>query len=422
MSPAEPTWPIEPTMRWRVRARCPCVGPAGVAGGRRLEEPFVLVVGLVGHEQAGAAPSLDRPLHDLERCSARVDVARPRSHTRPVRFWRTAAVVIGAFAGATLGGVGATAGIAGAEPPPTRVVFDQPGVYQWTVPPGVQSATFDLHGAAGGGQGGGGAHVTATLPVRPRAVLTIVVGGKGADPSGPAAGAGGFGGGAPGGAGSQSLSIDGVVVLPGGPGGGGGGGASDVRTGSGGSGQPGDLGDLESRLLVAGGGGGSGAVGGGTSGADGQPGADGQVVSNFPEIFPPQPVPGGDGGTASVGGAGGGGAASGSAGTGGAGQDAPPTRVDFFSGLVILTFGGQGGGGGGSGYFGGGGGASAANTAGTTILEFFGTSAGGGGGSSLVPANVLCPPTIETGVSPSDGSVVITFRHGATPHHLCPTP
>lgn len=31
----------------------------GVAGGGRLEEPFVLVVGLVGHEQAGAAPGLD---------------------------------------------------------------------------------------------------------------------------------------------------------------------------------------------------------------------------------------------------------------------------------------------------------------------------------------------------------------------------
>jgi len=31
----------------------------GVAGGGRLEEPFVLVVGLVGDEQAGAAPGLD---------------------------------------------------------------------------------------------------------------------------------------------------------------------------------------------------------------------------------------------------------------------------------------------------------------------------------------------------------------------------
>jgi transposase len=32
---------------------------AGVAGSGRLEEPFVLVVGLVGHEQAGAPPGLD---------------------------------------------------------------------------------------------------------------------------------------------------------------------------------------------------------------------------------------------------------------------------------------------------------------------------------------------------------------------------
>ena len=38
----------------------------GVAGGGRLEEPLVLVVGLVGDEQAGVVPGLDGGVVDVE--------------------------------------------------------------------------------------------------------------------------------------------------------------------------------------------------------------------------------------------------------------------------------------------------------------------------------------------------------------------
>jgi len=328
-----------------------------------------------------------------------------------VAFWRAAAAAVGAVVWTTLGGIGGTGAVAEAHPHRTSVTFDEPGVFQWRVPAGVRSATFDLYGAAGGGaQGGAGAHVTATIRVRPRTVLTIVVGGRGGDPTGGAsgAGAGGFGGGAPGGAGADPLDFGDVLHLPGGPGGGGGGGASDVRTG--------DTTDFASRLLVAGGGGGSGSAAGGAGGADGVAGSDGQVVSSLPDIFPPTPVLGGGGGTAVAGGAGGEGGAAGGSGVGGAGQAAPITRVDFVSGNPFAVSAGQGGGGGGGGLFGGGGGGSAGRFE-RPLVQFTGTSAGGGGGSSLVPDDTLCPPLVEPGVSSGDGSVVVTFHRGPPHHH-----
>ena len=127
---------------------------------------------------------------------------------------------------------------------------------QWVVPEGVTSATFDLHGAAGGAaqpglegpcQGGWGAHVQATLPVTPGQVVQIEVGDKGSSQL--EGGTGYNGGGAPG----ASWS-------------GGGGGASDVRTSA----------ELADRLLVAGGGGGCGydSFGGGHSGGAGSDGRD----------------------------------------------------------------------------------------------------------------------------------------------------
>lgn len=299
-------------------------------------------------------------------------------------------MAVGTFAGATFGGMGATGAVAGAVPSSTSVVFDEPGVFHWTVPAGVRWATFDLSGAAGGGsEGGGGARVTATVAVRPKTVLTIVVGGQGGDPAGIVAGPGGFGGGAVGGAGSQTLHF-GEFTLPGGPGGGGGGGASDVRTG--------DEDDLGSRLLVASGGGGGSDAPGGAGSTDGEPGGDGVITYNFPDAFPPVVVPGGGGGRGALG-------------TGVVGQDAPPTRLDFVVGRPIVTTGGVGGGGGGGGLFGGGGGASAADGQ-IGILFWEGTSAGGGGGSSLVAPDAACTPVVEPGVSLGDGSVVVTFRHG----------
>jgi len=56
-----------------------------------------------------------------------------------VGFWSAATLAVGTSVCAALGGLGG--GIAEAEPPTTSVVFDQPGVYQWTVPAGVQSAS-----------------------------------------------------------------------------------------------------------------------------------------------------------------------------------------------------------------------------------------------------------------------------------------
>jgi hypothetical protein len=333
-----------------------------------------------------------------------------------VGFWSAATVAVGTSVCAALGGLGG--GLAEAEPPTTSVVFDQPGAYQWTVPPGVQSATFELYGAAGGaagGEAGRGAHVTATLAVSRGTVLTIVVGGRGGNPSGSTAGTGGFGGGAPGGAGAEPLFISFGHSLPGGPGGGGGGGASDVRTGDG------DASGLASRLLVAGGGGGAGVASGGAAGAVGQPGTDGQLVSF--EFLPPQLVPGGGGGggTAIAGGAGGDGAGDGSLGAGGAGEQAPPSTFTVIDAVVTIVAGGEGGGGGGAGLYGGGGGASSALVAfGPFQVLLRGASAGGGGGSSLVSGDVLCTPTVETGVSAGDGSVVITYRRGASPRQLCP--
>jgi hypothetical protein len=334
-----------------------------------------------------------------------------RARRRSTR--QVSAAAVATFVGAALVSVGGpAAAVAAPAGPPTRTVaFDTPGEFHWKVPAGVFSATFDLTGAAGGGStGGSGAHVVATIPVKPGTVLTVVVGGHGSEATGHPGGAGGFGGGAAGGAGADELPLGAGFSLPGGPGGAGGGGATDVRTGDGT--------DLASRLVVAGGGGGAGQLAGGASGLVGQPGTDGAIIPNFP-IFPPQVVPGGGGASATAGGAGGGGAGSGSTGLGGVGAVAPPDSFQVVAGRPGGTFGGQGGGGGGGGLFGGGGGASAADSA-VSIFQFQGTSAGGGGGSSLVPTDALCPTIAEVGTGHGDGAVAITFHVGNAGPFLCP--
>ncbi|MFH1005199.1 MAG: glycine-rich protein [Bacteroidota bacterium] len=97
----------------------------------------------------------------------------------------------------------------------------------FTVPTGVTSINVDVRGAQGGGTGGTGAKVVATLTVTPGQVLQINVGGMGGS------GTGGWNGG-----GSGS-------------GGGGGGGGSDIRV------SPYTL-NFPDRFIVAGGGGGEG--------------------------------------------------------------------------------------------------------------------------------------------------------------------
>ncbi len=100
------------------------------------------------------------------------------------------------------------------------------GGYDWVVPAGVTTATFEVLGAPGGGTGGSrrgaGGKTVGTIAVTPGETLKINVGGAGLSP--------GFGGGRNGGAGAGSI----VCADPGGGllcVGASGGGASDVRQG-----------------------------------------------------------------------------------------------------------------------------------------------------------------------------------------------
>jgi Glycine rich protein len=270
------------------------------------------------------------------------------------------------------------------RPEPTSASFAFGGYAQnFTVPNGVLSVTIAALGAqggyaaGGGGTGGGlGGSVTATVPVKPGAVLSIYVGGMGGNYQGTIQG-GGFNGGGAGGCGCGAGSF--------GPAGSGGG-ASDVRVGKG---------MLSDRIVVAGGGGGSGyeAIAGGAGGG----------------------LTGGDGtGTAGYGGAG---ASQTAGGTGGAiGLYGPAACNDGTTGVLGVggTGGGTlngtqcsayGGGGGGGGYYGGGGGgAGGAYPNGT-----FNQGSGGGGSGFAEPSatNVV----MATGVQAGNGSVKITWKN-----------
>jgi hypothetical protein len=247
------------------------------------------------------------------------------------------------------------------------MTFDYTGKSQtWTVPPSVTEATFDVFGASGGNVAGGatgglGGEARATLAVTPGHVVTIMVGGKGADGPVGAAGNGGFNGGANGGPGTTSPAY--------GPAGGGG--ASDVRV---------DGTDLAHRALVAGGGGGGanlysdngpakGGAGGGLTGGNG-------INANTPY--------GGVGGNQD-----------GTSGSGQLGNGSPGAYGDVNTGNP--------GGGGGGGYWGGGGGPSGA---------------GGGGGSGYGPLGTY----FQTGVHSGNGVVTITYTPtDTTPPTAAPT-
>jgi len=233
----------------------------------------------------------------------------------------------------------------------------------WTVPPCVTSITVDVRGAkGGGGTGGNGARVQATLAVTPGQVLQINVGGQGACP-----GSGWNGGG------TGTTANSGANASCGG------GGASDIRI------TPYALGN---RLIVAAGGGGQG---GGTQDAQGGVGgcATGTAgTSPFGQ--------GGGAASQSNGGAGGppwissgNSGTSGSSGQGGNGGTDP-------------CYNNSPGGGGGGGYFGGGGGGSDCYA----IAPYGGGS--GGGGSSLTPTGGSCSAGTQTG----NGQITITYTVG----------
>ena len=224
------------------------------------------------------------------------------------------------------------------------VVFTFVGSAQdFEVPAGVNEITATVMGARGGGpSGGAGGKATATLAVTPGTLLTVTVGGAGADfDCAGDPGLGGFNGGADGGPGSWESDICG---------GSGGGGASDIEIGgstvlaAGGGG--GDCGDGDCT-----GGGGGGLVGGnGTGGAGGGPGGnqDGTTGSRLRGVgskgSPPIPffnLPGGGGGGGYYGGRGG---AAGGGGGGGSGFGPAGTVFGVASdassrdGMVTLSF------------------------------------------------------------------------------------
>jgi hypothetical protein len=281
-----------------------------------------------------------------------------------------------ALAGTTACGITGIAGV-------SSCTYNSAGPGTFTVPPGVNSATFTVEGAQGGtnaigSAGGRGAKVSAVLPLTPGQVMQVNVGGQGNSADGLNSGAGG-------------------------------GGSSDVRNG---------LFGLADRLLVAGGGGGAGGGSGPTSpgdvgGAGGWGGGGGGAAGT------PHGAGAGRGGSTTTYGAGGTGMNgwSGQPGgtySGGSGGSLLPIALLGGGGGGAMGGGAQGGaggpshgcagGGGGGGWFGGGGGG-ATNCA--------GGGGGGGGGSSYV-----CPcasgGSSITGFQPGPGGVTVTWQQPTT--------
>ncbi len=243
---------------------------------------------------------------------------------------------------------------------PYHKTFHYTGSIQsFKVPDVVTRIEVVARGAAGAGESGAqffgrGGRIYAIIPVRPREMLYVFVGGQGSA-------TGGFnGGGKPG----RSLHSGGGY---------GGGGASDVREGGH---------SLLHRILVAAGGGGQGCcLYGGSAGGDGGPdiGESGAGTSYGAD--------GGGGGTQSQGGVGGSGTQSGNAGSGGrfaqGGRGGKEARLGGCNSSNYFCVGGAGGGGGG-GYYGGGGGGGGVN-----FYSGGEPGAGGGGGSSYVERSAI---------------------------------
>jgi len=290
----------------------------------------------------------------------------------------------------------ATAGLVAAVPggtavaetgDPTVFAFVGSGVEQeYVVPAGVTQLQVQVEGAAGGmggtcdigggntcgspSAGGAGARVVATIDVQPGDVVTIRVGGKGAD--GGSSGVfgstiGGDGGGA------SVIVVNGVPALVAGAGGGGGGGGDEDGTPNitgGAGGASSSAGGVATEGTCNGGAGGAGTQ---TAGGDGGAGGDSHGAAD-----------GHDGVAGALG----------QGGDGGAG------------GADTSLTGGAGGGGGGGLYGGGGGGGGGGNGNGCT-----GPGGGGGGGSSLAADG-----TVTEGVVTGDGSVTITPIYALQPN------
>ena len=261
-------------------------------------------------------------------------------------------------------------------------------VETFTVPPGVTSISIEAWGASGQdftveqytpSTGGLGGYSSGDLTVTPGDVISIYVGGAGADNTP------GYNGGSLGGYGTPSDGWAGRA--------GSGGGASDVRIGAA---------TLTDRVLVAGGGGGGGRdyvngscqpCGMGGNGGDGGAliGIDGQDPTDPIYGFYFNPGAAGKGGTQATGGAGGDGPQGpngmpGVLGVGGIGND----------GVYSIASGGGGGG-----YYGGGSGAGADSGSGAA-------GAGGAGGSSYIDG--VNNGVTMAGVRSGDGEIVISYE------------
>lgn len=253
--------------------------------------------------------------------------------------------------------------------PQTYAYTGGPQIY--VVPPGITSIDVTLSGAqgaspSGGGTGGLGGSVSASISVTPGEVLQVMVGGSGG------AASGGFNGG--------------------GRGAGTGGGASDIRRPAFSTSSSCAYNltcSAAQRIIVAGGGGG----GGNFAGANGGAGGSSAIAGSAGGVGD---ATGGGAGT----GASGGSAGSGTYTSAGAGAAAGSAGAGGTSAWVA----GATGGGGGGGYFGGGGGGVSQDGGGTPQAD---GSGGGGGGSSWAGGAGVSSPILTDAVRPGDGVITI---------------
>ena len=241
-----------------------------------------------------------------------------------------------------------------------------------TVPAGAVSATVNLQGAAGQGNGDGvsggrGASVNLTMPVTPGQPISIAVGcqdsfGGGGPPGGPSAGNGG---------GATTISQNGTLFAL--AGGGGGAGGQDATVSYAGDGGPGGNAD-----------------GNGTSGTSAGPDA--------PNYAGQGGISGDSGGQGGQAGQSGANAPAGNGGNGSnlqGGSGGTPSADDNLIG----------GGGGGGGYIGGGGGG------GGSVYNDYDGGGGGGGGSSYVNTGAGATESSVSATAIADGSVTIAYTY-----------
>jgi hypothetical protein len=274
--------------------------------------------------------------------------------------------------------------------------YSTPGSYQFTVPTGVSSITFDVKGAGGGSggrgaNGGAGGRTQGTLAVTAGQVIDVVVGGGGGGgvylSSGTASAAGGAAGSSatrPGGVGGDATAASSATH----GGGGGGGGGSTIAIGA-------------TVYLIAGGGGGGGGHHSGATADNGGAGGGSNATAG-------DSAPGGTGGGAGADGTGG------AAGSNALSPSPPSAGTSTTGGAGAANAGTPygGGGGGGGGYGGGGGG---------------GTACGGGGGDGFAHASVTsttyttggggsggAAPGSANGIAGSAGSVSLTYDEAPT--------